>query len=163
MPHMVTLAEETGESVSVMRVMNRRAVCIESIEGAQALRVAIERGRSQRLHAGASSKVLLANLPEDDWPLYLDFPLVRYTDATITDWDALQAELRQVREAGFAVSNGEIDIGARAVAVPLRDQLGTVVAALSIESPASRMTDQHIARYVALLQREADTVRTVLT
>ena len=146
-----------------MRVVNRRAVCIESIEGSQALRVAIQRGRSQRLHAGASSKVLLANLPEGDWPLYLDFPLVRYTEATITDWDALQAELRQVREAGFAVSNGEIDIGARAVAVPLYNQLGGVVAALSVESPASRMTDDQIEWYVALLQREAESVRAVLT
>lgn len=163
MPRMTALAAATGESVSVMRVMNRRAVCIETIEGTHALRVAIERGRSQLLHAGASSKVLLAGFPPDTWATYLDFPLVGFTDATLTDWDALQAELHRVRDRGYAVSNGEIDIGARAVAVPLCNLSGTVVAALSVEAPASRMSDTRVRSVAAQLQAASEEVRAALS
>jgi DNA-binding IclR family transcriptional regulator len=162
LPHMTALAAATGESVSMMRVMNHRAVCVETIEGTHALRVAIERGRSQLLHAGASSKVLLAGYPPESWESYLDFPLVEFTETTLTDWDTLQAELHRVRERGYAVSNGEIDIGARAVAVPLVNPLGTVVAALSVEAPASRMDDDRLATVIAQLQEASRTVQVAL-
>lgn len=163
LPHMTALHAATGESVSVMRVMNRRAVCIETIEGTYALRVAIERGRSQLLHAGASSKVLLAAFPPDTWASYLDFPLARFTDTTLTDWGALRAALYAVREQGYAVSDGEIDVGARAVAVPLLNATGSVVAALSVEAPASRMDDGRVAAVVAQLQDASRGVQAALS
>lgn len=158
LPSMKRLAEEVGESVSLMRVYNRQAVCIESIEGRQALRVTIERGRTQPMHAGASSKVLLAYMPEDDWDEYLDMPLPRFTHTTTTDVDGLKAQLRRIRRQGYCISDGEIDVGARAIAVPLADGRQEVVAALSIEAPASRMDDATAARYLDLLRHEADRI-----
>ena len=159
LPGMKRVAEAVAESVSLMRLMNRQVVCIESIEGQHALRVSIEQGRTQLLHAGASSRVLLAHLPESEWPDYLEFPLRRFTETTITDFDALRANLRQVRRDGYTVSNGEIDIGARAVAVPLFNSRDEVVAALSIEAPAMRMPDETARRYIELLQQEAARIR----
>jgi DNA-binding IclR family transcriptional regulator len=158
LPSMKRIAEEVGESVSLMRLYNRRAVCIESIEGRQALRVTIERGRTQPLHAGASSKVLLASIPEDEWHDLLDLPLQRFTATTITELADLQVDIGRVRQHGFCVSDGEIDVGARAVAVPLVNTRGDTVAALSIEAPASRMDDHTVQRYVKLLQHEADAI-----
>ncbi|MEO0563318.1 MAG: IclR family transcriptional regulator, partial [Chloroflexota bacterium] len=152
-PTMTTLAERTSESVSVMRIMSRRAVCLESIPGVHALRVAIERGRAQQLHAGASSRVLLASQDPQTWKAYLDFPLERFTETTITDWDALKVNLDAVREQGYAVSDGEIDIGARAVAVPLRNTFGITIATMSIEAPASRMTPSRTEAYINYLQQ----------
>ncbi len=159
LPGMKRVAEAVAESVSLMRLMNRQVVCIESIEGQHALRVSIEQGRTQLLHAGASSRVLLAHLPESEWPDYLEFPLRRFTETTITDFDALRANLRQVRRDGYTISNGEIDIGARAVAVPLFNSRDEVVAALSIEAPAMRMPDETARRYIELLQQEAAHIR----
>jgi len=161
LPTLTAIASETGESVSLMRLLNRRAVCIESIEGQHALRVAIERGRSQQLHAGASSKVLLAFQPEGDWRDLLDFPLARYTPTTHTDWAVLEAELYAVRDGGYAVSDGEIDIGARAVAVPVWNG-DVVAAALSIEAPSSRMPDDRVAACLPLLKSGAATIRAAL-
>ncbi len=158
LPSMKRIAEETGESVSLMRRYNRRAVCIESIEGRQALRVTIERGRTQSLHAGASSKILLGALADDEWHEVLDFPLDRFTSATITDLDTLRTHIETVREQGYAVSDGEIDVGARAVAVALVDHRKEVVAALSIEAPSSRMSDDVLAYYVDLLRHEANVI-----
>lgn len=163
LPSMKRIAEEVGESVSLMRLYSRRAVCIESIEGRQALRVTIERGRTQPMHAGASSKILLAYIPEEQWNDYLDLPLTRFTANTITDLDDLRDQIRHVREAGYCISEGEIDVGARAVAVPLYDGRDEVVAALSIEAPASRMDDETVLVYRDLLWREADRIHRELS
>ncbi len=160
---MKRVAESIKESVSLMRLFNRQAICIESIEGQHALRVTIERGRTQPLHAGASSKVLLAHLPETEWEFYLDMPLQRFTDTTITDFSQLVVELHQTRERGYGISDGEIDTGARAVAVPLRNGRGDVVAVLSVEGPRTRMVDTVIRQYVGLLQRESDIIRDELS
>lgn len=158
LPSMKRIAEAVGESVSLMRLYNRRAVCIESIEGRQALRVTIERGRTQPLHAGASSKILLAYLPEDEWEDLLDLPLERYTGNTITTLGDLRDQIHAIQDTGYCTSDGEIDVGARAIAVPLFDGRDEVVAALSIEAPASRMDDDTVLEYLELLRHEADRI-----
>jgi len=155
MPSMKRIADTVKESVSLMRLMNHQVVCVESIEGQYSLRVSIQQGRIQPLHAGASSRVLLAHLPEEDWGKYLTFPLERYTETTITDFDALCENLQTIRRVGYAISNGEVDIGARAIAVPLMKNRDEVIAALSIEAPTTRMTDEVVSDYLDLLKREA--------
>lgn len=158
LPSMTRIAEKTRESVSLMRLFDNRVICIENIEGQHALRVMIEPGRSHLLHSGASAKVVLSNLPEVEWKSRLDLPLKRFTETTFTDFDTLVQELRQIRERGYAVSNGEIDVGARAVAVPIHNPESEVVAALSVEGPASRMTDECIMQYLQVLQQEASVI-----
>lgn len=158
LPAMKRIAEQVHESVSLMRLYHRQAICIESIEGWHALRVTIERGRTQPLHAGASSKLLLAYLDENDWQEYVDLPLPRFTDNTPTDFDALKAELRMIRQQGYSVSSGEIDAGAKAIAVPLINPRGEVIAALSIEGPITRMDDDRIVAYLDILRQEADLI-----
>jgi len=162
LPGMKRIAEETRESVSLMRLVNRRAVCIESLEGQYALRVTIEYGRTQHLHTGASSKVLLAFSNEAQWENLLDFPLERFSETTITSPDTLYAHLRDIKRNGYAVSDGEIDVGARAVAVPIMNRHNQVVAALSIEAPASRMDDTTLDHYITLLKGEAHVISDVL-
>ncbi len=155
MPSMKRIADTAKESVSLMRLMNRQVVCVETIEGQYSLRVSMQQGRIQPLHAGASSRVLLANLPEEDWGKYLEFPLTRFTETTITDFDALCENLKRVRQQGYAISDGEIEVGPKAIAVPLLKNRSEVIAALSIEAPKSRMTDEIVSDYIALLKREA--------
>jgi DNA-binding IclR family transcriptional regulator len=155
LPSMKRIAETLNESVSLMRLMNHQVVCVESIEGQHSLRVSIQHGRIQPLYAGASSRVLLASLPEAEWGKYLEFPLRRYTENTITEFDALCENLRKVRRDGYAISDGEIDLGARAVAVPLMKNRDEVFAALSIEGPAIRMTQEVVERCIEFLTREA--------
>lgn len=159
LPSMKRIAESVRESVSLMRIMNGQVVCIESVEGDHALRVSIEHGRTQPLHAGASSRLLLAYLPENEWEDLLEFPLKRFSPNTMTDYEALKQNLYRIREQGFAVSDGEIDIGARAVAVPLYNNQNRITAALSIEAPAMRMPDEIIHSYLQLLNEEAQRIR----
>ncbi|HVU13611.1 MAG TPA: IclR family transcriptional regulator [Phototrophicaceae bacterium] len=155
LPSMKRIADAVKESVSLMRLINHQVVCVENIEGQYSLRVTMQQGRVQPLHAGASSRVLLAYLPEENWAKYLDFPLRRYTDTTITDFDVLRENLREVRRAGYAISDGEIEVGPKAIAVPLMKNRNEVIAALSIEAPTTRVTDQVAEEYLDLLMREA--------
>ncbi len=155
LPGMQRIAKAVRESVSLMRLINKRVVCIESIEGQYALRVSIEQGRTQLLHAGASSRILLAALPEDEWENYLEFPLENYTTTTISDFDQLRENLHRVRQDGYTVSKGEIDVGACALAVPLMNRRKEIIAALSIEAPLTRMGDIEITHYLTLLRDEA--------
>ncbi|MAU13288.1 MAG: hypothetical protein CL607_25950 [Anaerolineaceae bacterium] len=159
LPSMKRIADQIIETVSLMRLFNKYAICIESIEGRHVVRVIIEQGRLQPLHTGASSKVLLAWLDENEWDSYLQVPLQSITENTIINVDEYKKQLRQTREQGYATSDGEIDDGGRAIAVPLFDGKGKILAALSVEGPSFRMTDDIMADYLDLLLTEAETIR----
>ena len=155
LPGMKRLADQIIETVSLMRITDKYAICIESIEGQQVVRVTIDQGRLQPLHVGASSKVLLSAIDENEWEHYLSFPLKPLTSTSITDFDEMKRELYRVRKQGYAISNGEIDEGGRAVAVPIRNRNNKVLAALSVEGPYFRMSDDLLMHYLQLLRHEA--------
>ena len=64
--------------------------------------------------------------------------LTSYTERTITDPRILYEELRHVRALGYAISCGELEEGIDAVAAPIFDHLGSVVASVSIGGPSER-------------------------
>ena len=94
--------------------------------------------------------MLLAELPGAEVrPRYPNgFP--RLTDHTITDFAALERELEPVRRRGDAVNRGESDADLTALAVPIHDRIGRVVAALAISSLASRMGPNSSRRWSTL-------------
>jgi IclR family acetate operon transcriptional repressor len=86
-------------------------------------------------------KVLLAALPDDDMEHFImDGELVPLTPFTITTAPALRAELKLVRERGYAVDDREHQANMRCIAVPVQDRDGRAVAALSASDDAERMT-----------------------
>lgn len=162
LPGMQRIAAQIIETVTLMRLSTRHAMCIESIEGQQVVRVTIEQGRMQPLYAGASSRVLLAGMDESEWDNYLDHTLTALTPNTITNRERLKTEIQRTREQGYAISSGEIDDGGRAIAVPVINRHDRVVAALSIEGPAFRMTDAMMSRYLELLRHEVEMIQSNL-
>jgi DNA-binding IclR family transcriptional regulator len=87
------------------------------------------------LHISSSGLVFLAYGPAELTERVLARPLERYTAATITDPDRLRATLDQVRRQGLAFLPGHVHEDATGIAVPVRDGLGAVVAALSVIVP----------------------------
>lgn len=97
------------------------------------------------LHATATGKAILAWRPEAEWAALLDrLTLERFTANTIDNRAVLEAELRRILSAGFAVDDEESHDGVRAVAAPVFDRAGQGVAALGIWGPKNRMTRQRI-------------------
>jgi IclR family pca regulon transcriptional regulator len=86
-------------------------------------------------------RVLLAGLPADDLDAYLArADLHPTTRRTVTSVDKLRAALDRVRSQGWAIVDQELEEGLRAVAAPLRDRTGTVVAAVNISTHSTRMS-----------------------
>lgn len=91
-------------------------------------------------HAIAGGKLLLAF--RDPWrETVLDAPLGAVTERTVVDPHAMRDELVVARERGYATEDGEYRIGLRAIALPVRDALGDVVAALAVSSSAASVDE----------------------
>ncbi len=84
-----------------------------------------------------------------------EHPMEKHTDLTITDIDVLEKELSRVRAMGYAVDEREYNKDIRCVAVPVRDSMGTVVAALGITAPAAVFPKGNIQQVSDLVKEAA--------
>jgi IclR family transcriptional regulator, acetate operon repressor len=118
------------------------------------MRMFTEVGRRVHLHCTGVGKALLAQLDDKEVDaLVRRTGLPAETTYSITDPDVLAGELRKIREQGFAVDDGEQEIGVRCVAVPV---LGISTGfAISVSGPTARMNDELIDRAVPLLKSVA--------
>ena len=100
-------------------------------------------------HAIAGGKLLLAY--REPWrESVLERPLEPVTESTVVDPDAVRAEAETTRARGFAVEEGEFRVGVRAIAAPVRDMFGDVVASLAVSGRHDELEDvQRAARLVA--------------
>ena len=138
-PIMHHLHEQTGETVHLAVLDNLEAVCVDRIESRHPVRLSAEVGRRFPMHPGACPKVLLAFLPEEEQLLVLARGLPAFTRHTLTDAAALRRELADIRRDGFGVGDEDLDLGAAAVAAPIRDWSRQVVAAISAAGPIARV------------------------
>ena len=157
-PVMEQLVRETKESAFLTVFSEGESVCIDRIESGQQVRVTLSIGGRYPLHAGASNKVLLAYQPPDVVESLIASGLMRYTDRTITDPVRLKRELTTIRRQGWAFSVGELPPGVAAIAAPLRDSNGKVVAALSIAGLESRFQQD---RFPMLLEKVLQAARVI--
>jgi IclR family transcriptional regulator, acetate operon repressor len=88
--------------------------------------------------------------------------LERRTSRTITSRAELDANLAEVRERGYAVTDEELEPGLVAVAAPVCRDGGAVVAALSVSAPATRLTPARLAGVAAQCAAQAAAVSAAL-
>ena len=96
-------------------------------------------GRSVPLHATSTGKALLAFLPPEQVQRVLSGPLTSFTATTITDPQALAAELAATRARGYGVCAGELESSLYGVSAPVLDRAGRPLAVLSIWGPRDRV------------------------
>lgn len=128
------LAAELGEAVHLAILDGGQAAIVVHEYGTSRIVGRNWIGQRLPLHATASGKVLLAHADEA-----VPEELPGYTPHTITTAERLEAELRGVRERGWASTAEEFEIGLDAVAAPVRDATGDVVAALGVSGPSYRL------------------------
>ncbi len=160
LPVLNQIAALSGETVT-LQVLNQehtQVVCVERAQRQSGLRLILEIGSTAPLHAGSSSKVLLAYLPEEEIEAVIARGLPALTPHTITDPDRLRQDLAEIRRLGYAVSFEETDDGAAGVSAPIRDRSGRVVAGLTIAGPVTRLNQATITRYVDLAREGASQI-----
>ena len=133
------LATEFDETVNLAVLDTGAATNITQSYGSAAVTTRNWIGQRTPLHATSSGKVLLAWADEKVLEEALD-TLERFTPKTITSRSKLRAELEQTRKQGWASTNEELEIGLNAIAAPIHDTAGTVIAAVSVSGPAYRLT-----------------------
>lgn len=116
-------------------------------------------GELTPLHATSSGKVLLAFMAADARrDLLAAAGLERFTERTITSVEDLEARLRNVTRDGYVVSLEELEPGLNAVAAPIRDHAGEVIAALSVSGPAYRLTAERARDVAPVVVAAADDI-----
>lgn len=133
------LADRTRETVNLGVRSGGAVVHLDQVTGTRSIVSVSWVGRRSPLHCTSNGKVLLAYLDEAERDRLLSRPLERATPNTVVDPDELRAQLAIVRSLGYAQSLEELEEGLSAVAAPVRQAGGEVVAALSVSGPAFRM------------------------
>jgi DNA-binding IclR family transcriptional regulator len=120
-------------------------------------------GLTAPLHVGAPGKALMAFLARDEREHVLaTLTLEPLTSETITDLEALRAELDRTRTRGYAVSIGERSPWAAAVAAPIRDRSGQTIVAVSVLGPSHRLTAKVLKELGAQVIKVAREISTAL-
>lgn len=132
------LMERVSETVTMSVLNDGRRVYVDQVTPPLEVKMTVQVGASYPLHAGASSKAFLANVPVGLRNEVLAGELPAVTDSTIVSREALEAELDEIRERGWAVSLGEREAGAGSVAAPVFDHTGEPVMVLSVCGPLER-------------------------
>jgi len=156
MPVLQALADETDELVQLAVIEGDHVLFVAKAEGpGQSLRLLPLVGVVAPTHATASGKVWLASLPAGQAiDVMRRQGLARVTSRTITSRGRLLAELRRVRRAGYAITDGELAEEGRAIAAPIVYG-GRVVGAIAVSGPSFRLPLPRLQRLAPRVQRAA--------
>jgi len=150
-PHLGRLVDELGETANLAMLDGGQVAYVAQVPSRHSMRMFTEVGKRVLPHCTAVGKALLAGTPVDQVRILLQRNgMPRWTDHTITDPDVYLEQLAAVARDGFAIDDGEQEVGVRCVAVPVPG--APVGLALSVSGPAPRMTAEFVDRAVPLLR-----------
>ena len=154
-PAMTEAVARLGESVNLAVLEGDEIVYVAQVQPSHNfMRMFTEVGRRTFPHSTAVGKVILAHRPDAEVAAILQRTgMTRYTEQTLTEPAAFLASLAETRERGFALDEGEQEIGVRCVAVAVPDAPQPM--ALSMSGPLPRMSDDVIAGAVPVLKAAA--------
>ncbi len=129
-------------------------IYLEVVAGPQQLLVPLQRiGKVAPLYCTGAGKIFLqefSNEEMDDYASAVSFD--RFTEHTICSVGELKKVVAQSAALGYAVDNEECEIGTRCLAVPIYDYTGHIHAAISINAPSAKLTDEYILQNVDTLK-----------
>lgn len=159
-PLMEELAQETKESCSAATLDLPDIVYVARVPTGRIMTITLGVGSRLPAHATSMGRVLLADLSTDELDTFLaQTPLEAHTERTITDPRRLRAELTRVRAQGWALVDGELEIGLRSVAAPIRGADGRTFAALNTSAAAPRVSlDELRGRVLPALLETANAI-----
>ncbi|OCA87739.1 hypothetical protein A8F94_07775 [Bacillus sp. FJAT-27225] len=156
---MLQLRNDTGLSVQLAVKDGQDAVYVEQFESLKHIRVFPQVGRRVPLYVAACPRVLLAALTEEEQKWIVEKNEVEPFAATLKlDRNQLLKELSKIAKQGYAISRGELYKGTVAIAVPIRNINGNVLAALSVIGVEQDFTDGRMDFYIRTLK---ETVRKI--
>ncbi|QBX34078.1 IclR family transcriptional regulator [Paracoccus liaowanqingii] len=156
-PILRALMEHTGETANLGILQGDAVLFLSQVETTETIRAFFPPGTRSPLHASGIGKALLAfgAAGGATGPLQGAAPLARFTDNTLTDRQALQADLARIRHRGFSFDDEERTRGMRCIAAPVFDLSGEAVAGVSVSGPAHRIAAEHVKTLGAVVAAAA--------
>jgi DNA-binding IclR family transcriptional regulator len=153
------LVAQTNFTAQISVRDGKSIVCLVACESPMVVRAVFYPGLRRPVHATASGKVLLSGLSDDSIrALFKSDQLPRITSNTIVNIEELMRHLAKVRQMGYATNYSESIDGLTAVAAPIRNYQGEIVAAVSLGFPNQFVTENQIATLTQHVQRSAEQI-----
>ena len=145
--HLEELARNTSDSAALCVLDGVEIVYVARTSVRTLLRLEAHVGSRFPAHATSTGRVLLAGLTTEGLRHYFENArLTALTERTVTDPEKLRALIEECRRSGYAAVEDELAYGVVALAVPVVDQQGRVVAALNSSSHSRRVTRTKLVR-----------------
>ncbi|MEU0510033.1 IclR family transcriptional regulator C-terminal domain-containing protein [Amycolatopsis sp. NPDC006125] len=158
-PHLLRLAEQTGESASLAALDGTEAVYVARVPVRRIMSINVSIGTRVPAHSTSMGRVLLGWAPDEVVDHVIAAGLEAHTEHTVTDPDEFRRRLRDVRSLGYSVVSEELEKGLLSAAAPVRDSSGAVVAALASSTSSGRSSVEQLrADVVPLLVKTADRI-----
>lgn len=159
---LMELRDATGETTTLSLLSADKRTYIDQYESPNEVKMTVELGRMHPLHAGASSRAILAYLPEAFVEHVVNEGLSPTTPQTITDPTELLESLENVRTVGYSRSFGERQADAGSLAAPVFGPHHDVVGSISICGPIARFADDRVSLFAPLVTATAAKISTLL-
>ena len=156
-PILLAARDALGESVSLAVLEGDSAFFVARAEAERLVSSGISVGATAPAYCSATGRVLLGGLDDVQFKKYLArTKLVARTERTSTKKTAIQDIIRLSRERGYAVSDEELELGLRSIAVPVHDSRGKLVCAMSASASSARVTsNQMTSDFLPILREHA--------
>jgi IclR family acetate operon transcriptional repressor len=150
------VAEEIGETCNLATPDREGMTYLDRVETKWPLRIQLPIGTQVPFHCTASGKMYLSTLRDSTLEAVLNSrSLEGLTEKTIITSDALRAELAETRKRGYSQDDEEFMLGMTAVAVPVIDSTGRLMATLSVHAPGQRHSIANLIQFLPNLKDAA--------
>ncbi|WP_026304126.1 IclR family transcriptional regulator [Kaistia granuli] len=153
LPALTEINREFNETTNLAVLADNHVVYIDIIESTRALRMQARIGSRDPVHSTALGKAILAQLPLDERNKLLSDALPQRTLRTITQLKTIERQLADAAAEGVAIEVGENEEGTMCIGVPILNEIGYPVAAISVSAPERRVTDEIRPRLIARLRQ----------
>ncbi|KQB96203.1 IclR family transcriptional regulator [Loktanella sp. 1ANDIMAR09] len=145
-PIMRDLMEATGETANLGIERDGKVLFLGQVETHATIRAFFPPGTASAMHSSGIGKALLSRMDDKRQRAVLAAgKLEQFTPHTLTDPEAMIADLHATKARGYAFDGEERNIGMRCIAAPVYNVFGETVAGISVSGPTSRITDDRIA------------------
>ncbi|WP_433989308.1 Transcriptional repressor IclR (plasmid) [Pseudoseohaeicola sp. NH-UV-7] len=160
---LTALAEEIGETCNITTPDRDCMIYLDRVETKWPLRIQLPVGTTVPFHCTASGKMYLSTLRPSHLRTYIrSAKLTAQTEKTLTDPDDLAAEIKRVQERGYSTDNEEFMDAMVAIAVPISDPSGRMLATLAVHAPTHRISLEGLQAHLPLITKTAQTLMTLI-
>jgi len=144
---------------------NGHSICLDCVRPPHVINThfSVEINMEMPFYCTSASKVILAyQSPEEIKKIVYEKTLKKYTPKTIVDPEKIEEHLSKIRENGYAFCDEELEIGVKALAVPIRNVYGKVTSSITIVGLSEKLSSENIDKFINILLRSAQLLSNML-